>query len=71
MRIAVETLGAVKARQMIWTTADAEATRGLSDSDLVRTYTQVTPFGSYLRAIEPALGEPVLADPGAAEAAQN
>lgn len=61
MRIKVESLGAVKARQMIWTAADAEATRGLSDSDLVRTYTEVTGFGSFLMGIEPVLdGEEVL-----------
>ena len=50
----IETLGEVKARQVIWTTADARATEGLADSDLVRTYTEVTPFGRYLLAVEPA-----------------
>lgn len=51
----IETLAAVKARQAIWTAADREATVGLSDSDLVRTYTEVTPFGRFLMAIEPVL----------------
>jgi hypothetical protein len=49
-----ETLAAVKARQVIWTTADAQATAGLTDSDMVITYTEITPFGRYLVAIEPA-----------------
>jgi len=49
-----ETLAAVKARQFIWTTADAKATAGLTDSDMVITYTEITPFGRYLVAIEPA-----------------
>jgi hypothetical protein len=49
-----EILAAVKARQVIWTTADAQATAGLTDSDMVITYTEITPFGRYLVAIEPA-----------------
>jgi hypothetical protein len=53
MQVKVEVLSAVKARQAIWTTADQQATVGLSDSDLVRTYTEVTPFGRFLLAIEP------------------
>jgi hypothetical protein len=52
--VKVEQLKAVKARQAIWTDADKKATEGLSDEDMVTTYTQVTPFGRYLIAIEPA-----------------
>ena len=49
-----ETLAEVKARQLIWSSADSEATAGLLDSDMVITYTQNTPFGRYLLAIEAA-----------------
>ena len=49
-----ERLGAVKARQIIWTDRDAQSTQGLTDDDMVYTYTQVTPFGNYLMAIEVA-----------------
>jgi len=52
--VKTEKLSAVKARQSIWTTADAQATAGLSDEDMVITYTKVTPFGRYLLAIEAA-----------------
>lgn len=55
MNIRIEVLADVKARQVIWTAADRAATAGLSDSDLVRTYTEVTPFGRFLVAIEPVL----------------
>lgn len=47
-----ERLGAVKARQMVWT-FQAE-TAGLSDDDLVDTVTQVTPFGRFLLVVKPA-----------------
>lgn len=50
----LETLGAVKSRQAIWTTADQQATEGLADTDMVHTYTRCTPFGNFLIAIEPA-----------------
>lgn len=50
--IKVEQLKAVKARQAIWTDADKRATEGLTDEDMVTTYTQVTPFGRFLVAIE-------------------
>jgi hypothetical protein len=49
-----EKLGAVKARQSIWTIADQKATAGLTDDDMVITYTKSTPFGRYLLAIEKA-----------------
>ena len=52
MRIKIEPLGAVKARQVLWLLGDAAKTEGLSDTDLVRTYTEVTPFGNYLIGIE-------------------
>lgn len=53
-RVTIEPLRDVKARQVVWTDADKRATAGLADGDMVRTYTQVTPFGSYLIAVEPA-----------------
>ena len=52
MRIKIEPLGAVKARQAIWTFADEPNVQGLADTELVRTYTEVTPFGNYLMGIE-------------------
>lgn len=51
---ATETVAAVKGRQVIWCNWMSEATEGLADTALVRTYTQRTPFGNYLVALERA-----------------
>ena len=52
MRIKIEPLGEVKARQVIWAFEDEANFLGLAETDLVRTYTEVTPFGNYLMGIE-------------------
>jgi len=52
--VTVEKLGAVKARQVIWTTRDAEATAGLPDDALVNVVRNCTPFGIFLLAVSPA-----------------
>jgi hypothetical protein len=49
----IETLAEVKSRQGIWVDWMRKATEGLADTDLVRTVTHVTPFGRFLKLIEP------------------
>lgn len=49
----IETVAAVKARQVVWTEWMSQAVEGLADNALVRTSIKREPFGSYLMAIEP------------------
>ena len=44
----IETLGAVKRRQVMWLDWMAEACKGLTEDDMVETVSETTPFGTFL-----------------------
>ena len=44
----LETVRAVRSRQIMWLDWHQNATAGLTDDDLVITVTRQTPFGNYL-----------------------
>ncbi len=48
----IESVAAVRERAPIWYDQFAKACAGLSDTDLVRTVTRVTPFGRYLLNVQ-------------------
>jgi hypothetical protein len=48
----IETVAAVRERAPIWYDQFDKACAGLSDTDLVRTVTSVTPFGRYLLNVQ-------------------
>ncbi len=50
----IERLGDVRARQTLWVQWMQDSTEGLTDDDLVITYTDRTPFGNYLLGLSPA-----------------